>query len=155
MERLLRWLNARTFLYLVAAAGGVFLADRYQGLARLAYENAVRPVERGPRVLPSDLLQELDARESLKLISLHRTVSAELAAAKAKGFDVAKLQAAADSALGLNVPKYRAAAMERLNKLRLAIPQGQSGVRPATLADEASDSPKIPKPSLKRSRRRR
>ena len=74
-------------------------------------------------------------RDSARLRGLHRAVSAELALARSRGHDVDKLQRLADSALKLDTPAYRSAAIERLNKLRLVIPQKKETFRPAAADD--------------------
>jgi hypothetical protein len=150
METLLRYLNARTFLILGGLVAFVVLADRFQEYPRGRYENWLNSRERGRSALGAAIAQDLDARESAKLKALHRTVSEEIAAARAKGFDVARLQPIADKALMLDTPQYRPAALERLNQLRLVIPHSVEPFRPAADDDEPSDIPADPKSSAAR-----
>ncbi len=158
MEFILRFLNKRTFL---AAAGllAVALAAYYSRDAALARYLRWRYPDQAAAAAhkAEDIRADLDRQESLRLRGLYRQVSAEIAAAGAKGFDVTALQAVADQALTLDTPAYRAAAVERLNKLRLAIPQKPEVVRPADDQDDA-DADRIPTPpahAVGRPRRRR
>jgi len=150
METLLRLLNARTFLAVAALVALVLLVDRFGGYPRVWYEARQDAGERGASSLSGAIARDLDARESAKLKALHRAVSDEIAAAQAKGLNVANLQAIADKALGLDDPRYRHAAMERLNQVRLAVPQVSEVVVPATDADDKNDIPAAPKATKKR-----
>lgn len=89
-----------------------------------------RPAGPPPRAGDAVIARDLDRQESLRLRGLHRAVSAEIAAAAARGVDsrlIELLQALADTALKLDLPGRRAEAMERLNRLRLTIPQERAG----------------------------
>ncbi|MDE2510285.1 MAG: hypothetical protein KGL74_04110 [Elusimicrobia bacterium] len=156
MEFILRLLNLRTFLIAGAVVAAVVLADRYQEYPRMWYENRMNARERGSNGLGNDIARDLDAVESARFKALYRTVSDEIAAAQAKGFDVARLQVIADKSLALDTPRYRAAAMERLNLLRMAIPQAKETFRPAAENEDPADAPPdSPKPSrAKRTRTR-
>jgi hypothetical protein len=66
-------------------------------------------------------------------------VSAEIAAARAKGFDVERLQRAADAQLKFDTPDYRDGAILRLNRLRLAIPLKKERVLTAGIDDGAEE----------------
>lgn len=150
METILRFLKLRTFLIAGGLAAFVMLADRYQEYPRGWYEHWRNAAERGRSPLGADIARDLEARQSARLKALHQTVSDEISAARAKGFNVARLQLIADKALNLDTPEYRPAAMERLNKLRLVIPQTVEPFRPAVDGDEASDMPSTPKSSTSR-----
>lgn len=145
METILRFLTARNLAMAGSVALGVVILDAYQEYPRRVLDRLFS----GPRaeaVAPAlDMDQDLNRRESLKLKRLHATITAEISAAAAKGLRVDGLQRAADSALQLDTPRYRAAAIERLNKLRLAVPQGAAGIRPAIPSDDPSDGPKTPR----------
>jgi hypothetical protein len=160
MELILRFLNKRIFFIVAGLIAAVVLADRFQMYPRLWYEHWRYPAQgAGNAGASEDIRADLDHQESLRLHALHREVSLEIAAAAAKGFDVARLQAIADSALNLDTPAYRSAAMERLNKLRLAIPQKAEIARPADSQDEAAED-RLPTPKPRavgpaRRRRRR
>ena len=135
METILRFLDRRTF----AAAGAA---------AALLWALTLLPRREPPPNGPSEpneaIARELDARESLKLRALHRKVSAEISAARDKGLKVGRLQELADSALALDRAPLRDGAMERLNKLRLAVPQAPERFRPAA-ADEGEERVATPK----------
>jgi hypothetical protein len=154
METLLDWLKLRNFLIAGGVVAFVVLADRFQEYPRGWYE--ARQVARdrgGDSRLAAAISDDLETRESSRLKALHRAVSDEIAAAQAKGLKVDHLQEIADKALGLDSPKYRHAAMERLNQLRLAIPLAQESVRPAGEGDENADEPAAPKnPRARRAR---
>jgi hypothetical protein len=150
MDLLLRFLNLRSFLIAGGIIAFVVLADRFQEYPRGWYENRLNARERGTSPLGGAIAQDLEARESARLKALHRTVSEEIAAAQAKGFAVGRLQAVADKALALDTPRFRPAAMERLNQLRLVIPQAKEPFQPAVENDDAADIPAAPKPSSSR-----
>lgn len=145
METILRFLKLRYFLIAGGLVVFVMVADRYQEYPRGWYEHWRNASERGRSPLGDAIAADLDAKQSARLKALHATVSAEIAAAQAKGFNVARLQAIADKALLLDTAKYRPAAMERLNKLRLVIPQAVEPFRPAAEGEEPSDMPETPK----------
>lgn len=147
METILRFLNARSFAIAGIVVAAVVLADRYQEYPRRWWESRLDASQRGASTLSKDIAADLDRTESLRLRALHRTVSAEIAAAQAKGFDVARLQPIADKALLLDTPAYRPAAMERLNKLRLVIPQAMEPFRPAASDEEPADDLATPSSS--------
>lgn len=154
METILRFLNARALAVAGIVVVVVVLADRYQGFPRRWWQERVDAAERGQSSLSATIAQDLERKESMRLRALHKAVSEEIAAARAKGFDVARLQPIADKALALDTPAYRPAAMERLNKLRLVIPQTMEPFRPAAADEEPSDQPATPtaKPRAKRTR---
>lgn len=154
METILRFLNARSFATVGIVIAVVVLADRYQGIPRGWWQTRVDAAARGTSPLAGDIAADLDKKDSLRLRALHKTVSDEIAAAQAKGFDVARLQPIADKALALDTPAYRPAAMERLNKLRLVIPQSMEPFRPAASDEEPSDGPATPKSSTTRSKKK-
>ncbi len=104
--------------------------------------------------LAADMIKTSEARESAKLHGLHRAISAEIAAAAANGFDVARLQRVADNALQLDTPAYRSTAIERLNRLRLAIPLKKEGFRPAAAGDLSPDTLETPRPKTKSVKKR-
>lgn len=144
METLLRFMNARSFLLLGGAAALIALAVFATRAAREKEEERRLAAERGATPSP-DILEELNARESAKLHALHRRVSGELAAAEAKGYRVDRLKALADGELAFDTPAMRAGAIERLNRLRLAIPKNAESFRPAGLEEDVSDVPPSPR----------
>ncbi|MFI5346521.1 MAG: hypothetical protein ACHQ51_09130 [Elusimicrobiota bacterium] len=147
MELILRFLNLRTFLIAGGIVAAIVLADRFQEYPRGWYERKMNARERGLSPLGASISQDLEARESARLKALHRTVSDEIAAAQAKSFNVSRLQAIADKALALDTPRFRPAAIERLNHLRMVIPQASEQFRPASENDDPSDIPDAPKPA--------
>ena len=101
--------------------------------------------------LAGAMVSHAQTRESARLQGLHRAVSAEIAAAKGRpGFDADRLQSAVDATLTLDRAPYRGAAIERLNKLRLAIPLPRETFRPAGQGEtgrrDLSLAPKTPEP---------
>lgn len=153
MDLLLRLLERRVIIGIAVALAAVFAAERWGGYAQGRADLMMHPPAEAVSPLSADIIKTSEARESAKLRGLHRAVSAEIAAAKANGFKVEKFQRLADSALGLDTPAYRSAAVERLNKLRLAIPQKQEAFRPAAAEDLNPDLFDSPKPKGKASRR--
>ncbi|MBI3566395.1 MAG: hypothetical protein HY079_14465 [Elusimicrobia bacterium] len=145
METILRFLNARTFAVAGIAVALVVLGDRYQGIPRQWWQERADAAARGKSGLAAPIAEDLDRKESLRLRALHKAVSEEIAVAAAKGFDVARLQSIADKALALDTPAYRPAALERLNKLRLVIPQSIEPFRPAAAGEEPPD--RLPTPT--------
>jgi len=151
METLLDWVTPRTLL---AAAGFVALllgADRYGGHALQWYDLWRHPAV-GPATGGEDITADLERQRSAHFRALHARVSGEIAAARAKGLDVGSLQQTADSMLAFDTPRYRAAAIDRLNKLRLAVPQAPETVRTATLDEPENDD--VPTPKAVRARPR-
>ena len=144
MDLILRHLNARGFLTAGGAIAAFVLLVRFHGAPYRWYEDHMLARERGAAVFAADIAKDLDARESLKLKGLYRDVSAEIAAARARGRSVDGLQAAADAALGMDAAATRTLAFDSLNRLRLAIPQPLDAVRPSTRGDEPSDAPATP-----------
>lgn len=153
MDLLLRLLERRVIIGIAVVLAAVFAAERWGGYAQGRADLMMHPPAEATSPLSADIIKTSEARESAKLRGLHRAVSAEIAAAKANGFKVEKFQRLADSALGLDTPAYRSAAVERLNKLRLAIPQKQEAFRPAAAEDLNPDLFDSPKPKGKASRR--
>lgn len=154
METILRFLNARSFAIAGLVVAAVVLADRYQEIPRRWWQERQDAADRGSSALGKAIDADLDRKESQRLRALHKAVSEEIAAAQAKGFDVARLQPIADKALALDTPAYRPAAMERLNKLRLVIPQSMEPFRPAAADEEPSDAPPTPKAKPRAARKR-
>ena len=154
MDLLLRLLERRVLVIGAVVLGAIYAGDRWWGYAQDRADYMMHPpADAAPSPLAADIKKSVDARESAKLRGLHRTVSAEIAAAEANGFKVAKLQRLADSALGLDTSAYRSAAIERLNKLRLAIPQKREAFRPASSEDLNPDSFDGEAPKVKAVRR--
>lgn len=147
METILRFLRPRTFAGLAALAAAVVLIDRFQGYPRYWWMRRRYAAERATRPEGADIARALDAAESRRLRALHRQVVFELESARARGFDVARLRRIADSALSLDAPAYRRAAIERLNKLRLAIPQSTEPFRPAGVDEEPAGGLPTPRSS--------
>ncbi|MFI5349712.1 MAG: hypothetical protein ACHQ2Z_09220 [Elusimicrobiota bacterium] len=154
MDLILRYLNARGLLTTAGAIAAFVLLLRFHDAPYRWYEDRKFAQERGAAMLATDISQDLDARESLKLKGLYRDVSAEIASAKARGKPVDGLQAAADAALRMDAAATRPFAIDNLNRLRLAIPQPLDAVRPSNGGDDASDAPGTPPSSPARRRGR-
>lgn len=153
MDLLLRLLERRVIIAGAVVLAAVWLAGRFGGYAQGRADLMMHPPAPAVSPLAADIKKDVEARESAKLKGLHRTVSAEIAAARANGFQVDKFQRLADGALRLDTPAYRPAAIERLNKLRLAIPQKREAFRPAAAEDLNPDSFDTPRPKGRPSRR--
>ena len=123
MDIILRCLNARALLIGGGAVAALVLLARFHDAPRRWREDRKFARERGGAEFAADIAKDLDARQSLKLRGLYRDVSADIAAAKARGRPVDGLQAAADAALRLDAAATRAFAIDNLNRLRLAIPR--------------------------------
>ncbi|MDP3544343.1 MAG: hypothetical protein Q8T11_17900 [Elusimicrobiota bacterium] len=153
MNLLLRLLERRVIVAGSALLAAVWLGGRFGGYAQVRADLMMHPPAPVESPLAADIRIAVEARESAKLKGLHRAVSAEISAAKANGFKVDKFQSLADSALRLDTPAYRSAAVERLNKLRLAIPQKREAFRPAAAGDLNPDSLDTPRPKGRPARR--
>ncbi len=153
MDLLLRLLERRVIIAGAAVLAAVWVGGRWGGYAQGRADLMMHPPAPVSSPLAADIIKTSEARESAKLKGLHRAVSAEIAAAKANGFNVDKFQRLADNALGLDTPAYRSAAIERLNKLRLAIPQKKESFRPAAAEDMNPDMFDTPRPKGKAARR--
>lgn len=153
MDLLLRLLERRVLVAGAAVLAAVWIGDRWGGYAQGRADLMMHPPADAVSPLSADIKKDVEARESAKLKGLHRAVSAEIAAARANGYDVGKFQRLADSALRLDTPAYRPAAIERLNKLRLAIPQKKESFRPAAAEDLNPDVFETPRPKGKAVRR--
>ncbi|MFI5362733.1 MAG: hypothetical protein ACHQ49_12240 [Elusimicrobiota bacterium] len=151
MDLILRWLNARGFLIAGGAIAALVVVVKFHDAPYRWYEDRRFASERGA-ALATDISADLDGRESMKLKGLYRDVSAEIAAARARGRRVDGLQAAADAALRMDSAATRPFAVDNLNRLRLAIPHPLDDVRPSVPGDEPSDGP--PTPKSKAARRR-
>jgi hypothetical protein len=152
MDVLLDWMTFRTFAAVGVAAALLFGIERYRGYADQWYDRWRHPAV-GAAVGGEDIAADLQRRESLRLHSLHRLVSDEIARAQSQGLDVKGFQAAADAVLAFDNARYRDAAIERLYKIRLAIPQRPEQTRPASLNEAADDE--IPTPKTSSAARRR
>lgn len=136
MNALLRLLDRRLWRAAAVLAVAALLADVLGGYA-LGWLEARRDArERGASPLAGPIAAELEAKESARLRALHRRVRAEIAAARARGARVDRLQRAADAALRMDTPVMRDAALERLNRVRLAVPKGAQRLRPAAADEE-------------------
>lgn len=153
MELLLRLLERRVIVALAIVFAVVWIAGRWGGYAQGRADLMMHPPADAHSPLADDIEKDVEARESARLRGLHRAVSAEIAAAAADGFKMDKFQRLADSALNLDTPAYRSAAMERLNKLRLAIPHKREKFRPAAAGDQNPDSLTTPRPRARAARR--
>ncbi|MBI2387366.1 MAG: hypothetical protein HYV14_15360 [Elusimicrobia bacterium] len=153
MDLLLRLLERRVIIVGSVILAAVWAGGRWGGYAQGRADLMMHPPAEASSPLAADIIKTSEARESAKLKGLHRAVSAEIAAAKANGFNVDKFQRLADNALGLDTPAYRSAAVERLNKLRLAIPQKKESFRPAAAEDMNPDVFDTPRPKGKAARR--
>lgn len=153
MDLLLRLLERRVIIACAAVLAAVWIGGRWGGYAQGQADLMMHPPADAVSPLADDIKKDVEARESAKLKGLHRTVSAEIAAARANGHDMDKFQRLADSALGLDTPAYRSAAIERLNRLRLAIPQKKESFRPAAADDLSPEEFEAPRPRRKAARR--
>lgn len=153
MDLLLRLLERRVIIAGAVLLAAVWIGGRWGGYAQGRADLMMHPPAPVDSPLAADIKKDVEARESAILKGLHRTVSAEIAAARANGFEVDKFQRLADSALRLDTPAYRSAAIERLNKLRLAIPQKREAFRPAAADDHNPDSFDSPRPKGRSARR--
>lgn len=132
MRLLLLLLERRFVIALAIVLALVWAGSRWGGDARGRADLLLHPPAETTSPLSADIKKNAEARESAKLHSLHRAVSAEIAAAAASGFNVEKFQLLADAALDLDTPAQRPMAVERLNKLRLAIPKKMEAFQPAS-----------------------
>ena len=137
MELLLRLLERRFVLGIAVVLAAIWAQGRWGDRALEKVDMMRRPPAEASSPLAAEITKDLDAKESAKVRGLHRAVSAEIAAAEASGLNVANLQRVADSALALDTPGYRPQAIEKLNKLRMAVPRRKEAFRPAA-ADEMS-----------------
>jgi len=153
MEWILDRLNFRTFAAVGAVAALGMAANWYGGVPFQLYDRWRHPPT-GPAVGGDDIAGAVEAHESAHLHTLYRRVSMDIATAQSQGLDVTGLQALADEALRFDKPRYRAAAIDRLNKIRMAIPQRSERVRAASLEEAADDEIPTPKSSSARSRSR-
>ncbi len=153
MDLLLRLLERRVIVAGAVLLAAVWIGGRWGGYAQGHADLMLHPPAPAISPLAADIKKDVEARESARLKGLHRAVSAEIAAARANGFNVDKFQRLADSALRLDTPAYRPAAIERLNKLRLAIPQKREAFRPAAAGDLNPDSFDTARPKGRPSRR--
>lgn len=153
MDLLLRLLERRVIVLGAAVLAAVWIGGRWGGYAQGRADLMMHPPADAKSPLAVDILKSVEARESARLRGLHRTVSAEIAAAASNGFKVEKFQRLADNALALDSPAYRGAAIERLNKLRLAIPQKREAFKPAAAEDLNPDPFTAPSPKGKAARR--
>ncbi|HXT02109.1 MAG TPA: hypothetical protein VN915_15650 [Elusimicrobiota bacterium] len=154
MDFILRHLNARGLLIAVLSALGLYIVGNYYDAPYQFYLDRHFAKQRGAVAAP-DIAADLDARESKRLQSLYRDVSAEIAAAAARGRRVESLQGAADAALKLDAPATRALAIDELNRLRLAIPQAQDALRPSIGSDDKLDQVATPPSSAPKRHKRR
>ena len=157
LETALRLLDRRWVIGLCVAAFLIFAVGEWGGSILYRIDVMRNPPAPAASQSPmaADMMRDVQARESARLRGVYRSVSAELAAARARGHDVAKLQALADSALKLDKPNYRGAAIERLNKLRLVIPQRKESFRPANADDlnpESETETPVARPRGRRTR---
>ncbi len=139
MDFALRFLNGRGLLLLGAIVIAVILADRYQEYPRRLFSQRPASAARTTSPLAIEIDSDLERKESARLRLLHHLILEEISAAEKKGFDVSRLRAIDDQALALDSKPYRAAAFERLQKLRLVIPQTVEPFRPASEDEESSD----------------
>lgn len=146
LETLLRFLDRRVIFAFTAFLVVAFVWGRWSGEILERADFWMHPPAPVSSPLAADLKKDVQARESAKLRGLYKTVNAELAAARARGAKIENLQQLADTAMDLDSEKYRGAAIERLNKLRLVIPQPNGRILPANGEDlnpeKAQETPK-------------
>ncbi|MBI5246297.1 MAG: hypothetical protein HY923_03895 [Elusimicrobia bacterium] len=153
MDLLLRLIERRTILGLACAAAALMIVNRFGGYWLERVDMRLHPPAAVSQPLATDLLKDNEAREAARIRGMHRSVSAELAAARAQGFKVEELQKLADDILAMDSPSYRPVVIERLNKLRMAIPQKKPFTRTAGADDQNRELDDAPVP--KQTRRRR
>lgn len=152
METLLEWLNARTFTAAAVLAAAVYLAAHFQQDTRNWYRHWRYTSLTEKTSLADTIQRDLDRQASVRLRALHRQVSEEISRAVASGQNVGSLQATADGLLLLDTPAGRMDAIDRLQRLRLAIPKRSTKLR--VLNDE-DDAEEIAEPRTRSAVRRR
>lgn len=140
LDFLLKWATGRVLAGFVAGAGLLWALFTFQEYPRAAYQRWRYPPQPLATKTAAPIERELDLKQSQRLRALHRAVSAEIAAASARGRKVAGLQRLADAIMALDMPGYRLEAMEKLNGVRLRIPQGEP-VRAISPDDDRVDIP--------------
>ncbi len=155
MDLLLRLLERRTIVALAVVLASVVLANRYglYWLERLDMMSHPPAATTSP--LAVDMLKDNEARDKAKLRGLYRAVTADIAAARAQGFKIDEMQTLADQIYAMDSTDYRATATERLNRLRLAIPQKKPFTRAAASDDQNPDQKDAPTPKTKSVKRHR
>ena len=154
MNLLLRLLERRTIIGLSVAAAALLLVNRYGAYWLESADMTLHPPADVPQPLAADMLKDVETREAARVRGMHRAVSAEIAAARAQGFKVDGLQTHADDIFAMDSPDYRPQVIERLNKLRMAIPQKKPFTRTAGEDDRNPDRLDAPMPKPKSARRR-
>ena len=153
MEFLLRLIERRTIHGLLLCAVAVVIVGRFGGYWLERLDMRLHPPAAVSSPLAGDLLKDNEKREAARIRGMHRGVSAEIAAARANGFKVDGMQQLADEIVAMDSPAYRSSVIERLNKLRMAIPQKKSFTNTAGRDDHNPELDDAPVP--KRSRRRK
>ena len=153
MDLVLRLLERRVVIAIAAVLAVVWAAGRWGRCALERADLMMHPPAGAAAPMSSDIQKDAEARRSVQLRALHRAVSAEISAAAANGFKVQKFKVLADDALKLDTPAYRAAAIESLNRLRLAIPRKKEAFRPASPNDMNPDMFDSPRPKSKAAHR--
>ena len=157
MDLLLRLLERRTIVGLSLLLASFVIVNRFGAYWLERADMMLHPPASASSPLSSDILKSVETREAARFRGLHRAVSAEITAARAQGYKVDALQKIADDVLAMDKPEYRAVAIERLNKLRMAIPQKKNFTRTAGTEDQnpdLNDAP-TPKPVKKAPRKHR
>ena len=153
MDLLLRLTERRTILGLLLGLGLLMIVSHYGGYWLERIDMRLHPPATVSQPLATDLLKDSEARDAAKIRGMHRSVNAELAAARAQGFKIEELQKLADDIVAMDSPEYRSTVIERLNKLRMAIPQKKNFTGAAGKDDHNPELDDEPKP--KRTRRRK
>lgn len=153
MDLLLRLIERRTILGLLLAMGLLMIVSHYGGYWLERVDMRLHPPATVSQPLAADLLKDNEARDAARIRGMHRSVSAELDAARKQGFKVEELQKLADDIVAMDSPEYRPTVIERLNKLRMAIPQKKNISGTAGKDDHNPELDDVPSP--KRSRRRK
>jgi hypothetical protein len=152
MDLLLRLLERRVIFGLAAVFAALLLSSRFGDYWYDRADMMAHPPAAVSSPLAADMVKDNETVAAAKVRGLHRAVSAEIAKAAAEGFQVDALQKSADDILKMDGPEYRSVAIERLNRLRMAIPQKKTITRTAG-SDDRNDSLEAPAP--KRARKRR
>jgi hypothetical protein len=154
LELLLKWVTGRNVALFFVLCASVWTLDAYQEYPRRAYARLFPPQATARDARGADILGDLDAKESLRLRALHRQVALEIASAGAQGRPVGGLRRLADSALALDRAGYRAQGIDKLNAVRLKIPQGDA-VRAVSPDDDRTEIPPDIKGKARGPRKRR
>ncbi|UPT72420.1 MAG: hypothetical protein M0D55_10520 [Elusimicrobiota bacterium] len=149
LDFLLRLLERRVIAGILAAVAALWAVDRYGAYTRSFFEMKLNPPASAESPYIADILKDVEKREHARVRGLHRAVSAEIEAARRQGLPVHELQNLADDALARDSAAYRSVAIERLNTLRMRIPQKKTFTKTANSEDLNPDLNDAPVPKTK------